>query len=96
MRTQKEIQEMVKKRNITMKTRRFFLKSIGLGAVALTFAPSLRAKEQSLKRPNIVFIMSDDHASHAISAYGSKINRTPQIDQQHLFTKPSGYLDWQV
>jgi arylsulfatase A-like enzyme len=31
--------------------------------------------------PNILFIMSDDHASHAISAYGSAINRTPQIDR---------------
>ncbi len=33
------------------------------------------------KRPNIVFILSDDHASHAISAYGSKINTTPSIDR---------------
>jgi arylsulfatase A-like enzyme len=32
-------------------------------------------------RPNIIFIMSDDHASHAISAYGSKINRTPHLDR---------------
>lgn len=32
-------------------------------------------------RPNILFIMSDDHASHAISAYGSKINKTPNIDR---------------
>ncbi|MDI9638913.1 sulfatase [Kamptonema cortianum] len=32
-------------------------------------------------RPNIVFIFSDDHASHAISAYGSRINQTPHIDQ---------------
>lgn len=32
-------------------------------------------------RPNILFIMSDDHAAHAISAYGSKINRTPNIDR---------------
>lgn len=34
-----------------------------------------------MKRPNILFIMSDDHASHAISAYGSKINKTPNIDR---------------
>ncbi|WP_129664076.1 sulfatase [Phytoactinopolyspora endophytica] len=34
-----------------------------------------------MDRPNIVFIMSDDHASHAISAYGSRINSTPQIDR---------------
>ena len=31
--------------------------------------------------PNILFIMSDDHASHAISAYGSRINTTPHIDR---------------
>ena len=32
-------------------------------------------------RPNILFIMSDDHAAHAISAYGSRINATPRIDR---------------
>jgi len=32
-------------------------------------------------RPNFVFVMSDDHAAHAISAYGSRINRTPQLDR---------------
>lgn len=33
------------------------------------------------QRPNIVFIMSDDHAAQAISAYGSRINKTPNIDR---------------
>ncbi len=33
------------------------------------------------QRPNILFIMSDDHASHAISAYGSKVNQTPNLDR---------------
>src|SRR5205807_9261365 len=32
-------------------------------------------------RPNIVYVMADDHAAHAISAYGSRINRTPNIDR---------------
>ena len=32
-------------------------------------------------RPNILFIMSDDHAAHAISAYGSRVNQTPNIDR---------------
>ncbi|MEX0744622.1 MAG: sulfatase [Phycisphaeraceae bacterium] len=32
-------------------------------------------------RPNILFIMSDDHAAHAISAYGSRINATANIDR---------------
>jgi len=33
------------------------------------------------KKPNVVFIFSDDHATQAISAYGSKINHTPNIDR---------------
>ncbi|MCY4064318.1 MAG: sulfatase [Chloroflexi bacterium] len=33
------------------------------------------------ERPNILFIMSDDHASHAISCYGSRINQTPNLDR---------------
>ena len=32
-------------------------------------------------RPNILFIMSDDHAAHAIGAYGSRVNQTPNIDR---------------
>ncbi|MFW6172020.1 MAG: sulfatase-like hydrolase/transferase, partial [Planctomycetota bacterium] len=35
------------------------------------------------ERPNIIFIMSDDHAAHAIGAYGSRLaalNPTPVID----------------
>ena len=32
-------------------------------------------------RPNIIFIMSDDHAAHAISAYGSQVNQTPNLDR---------------
>ncbi|MFO0923891.1 MAG: sulfatase [Pirellulales bacterium] len=32
-------------------------------------------------RPNIIFVFSDDHAQHAISAYGSKVNQTPHLDR---------------
>lgn len=32
-------------------------------------------------RPNIVLILTDDHASHAVGAYGSAVNRTPRIDE---------------
>lgn len=31
--------------------------------------------------PNIIFIMADDHAAQAVSAYGSIINTTPNIDR---------------
>lgn len=41
--------------------------------------------------PNIIFIMSDDHAYQAISAYGQGLNSTPNIDriaqEGALFTK---------
>ncbi|HVV04143.1 MAG TPA: sulfatase [Puia sp.] len=33
------------------------------------------------RRPNIIFIISDDHAYQAISAYGSKLAQTPNIDR---------------
>ncbi len=33
------------------------------------------------KKPNIIFIMTDDHARQAISAYGSYRNETPNIDR---------------
>ena len=36
---------------------------------------------KKLKRPNILFIMSDDHAYQAIGAYGSKLIETPNIDR---------------
>lgn len=39
------------------------------------------AGNQSMQRPNIIFIMSDDHATNAISSYGNSINSTPNIDR---------------
>ncbi|MGZ0170691.1 MAG: sulfatase-like hydrolase/transferase [Planctomycetales bacterium] len=33
------------------------------------------------ERPNIVFIFTDDYACQSIGAYGSKINKTPNIDR---------------
>ena len=33
------------------------------------------------KRPNILLILTDDHAAHAIGAYGSVVNATPRIDE---------------
>lgn len=35
----------------------------------------------SSRRPNIVFIFSDDHALRTIGAYGSGLNKTPNIDR---------------
>ncbi|NVJ64492.1 MAG: sulfatase [Flavobacteriaceae bacterium] len=38
-------------------------------------------KSTSNSRPNIIFIMSDDHAYQAISAYDNKLIETPNIDR---------------
>ncbi|WP_020529450.1 sulfatase family protein [Flexithrix dorotheae] len=38
-------------------------------------------KQVTQKPPNILFIFTDDHALQAISAYGSNINQTPNIDR---------------
>jgi arylsulfatase A-like enzyme len=32
-------------------------------------------------RPNILYIMADDHAAHALSCYSSRINQTPNLDK---------------
>ncbi len=48
-------------------------------AIALTMGFGIHAATPS--RPNILFIMTDDHAAQAISAYGSRINQTPQLDK---------------
>ncbi len=40
--------------------------------------------KQHKQQPNIIFIMSDDHAAHAIGAYGgrlSKLGMTPNLDE---------------
>jgi arylsulfatase A-like enzyme len=54
-----------------------------LGAVSpLLGLPLLEGcARESHGPPNILFIFSDDHACQAISAYGSRINQTPNIDR---------------
>ncbi len=56
--------------------------------IAISFQSCKEEKKEivvnSKKRPNIVFIMADDHAKQAISAYGhpvSKLAPTPNIDR---------------
>jgi arylsulfatase A-like enzyme len=48
-----------------------------LAVALLAPPPSVLAAD----RPNIIFIMSDDHAAHAIGAYGSRVNATPHLDR---------------
>ena len=49
--------------------------------LGLTFALSLAADAPAAKRPNILFIFTDDHCEQAISAYGSDRIKTPHLDR---------------
>jgi arylsulfatase A-like enzyme len=77
--------------------RREFVSTLGLASLAAPFircgSSARKARDASTsnidgagydggsRRPNIVFIMSDDHGSQAVSCYGRGLNHTPRIDQ---------------
>jgi arylsulfatase A-like enzyme len=67
--------------------RRDFLKSAGLGAASFALGGCVSSLQKGTvggKRPNILFIMSDDHAAPAISAYKgflSGVAKTPNLDR---------------
>lgn len=54
-----------------------FMKALAIVVVAGCAGQSFAKSDQ----PNIVFIFSDDHAYQAISAYGSRLAKTPNIDR---------------
>ncbi len=56
------------------------MKRITLTLILFTACAALTAQPKA-KRPNIVIILSDDHAYQTISAYGSKFMQTPNIDR---------------
>lgn len=67
---------------ITFPTRSFFISAL-LFFVCINislFAQSGKSTDRT-KRPNIVIIVSDDHAYQAISAYGGGLMQTPNIDR---------------
>jgi len=67
--------------------RRYFLKAAGLGAASLALGGCVSSLQKGTvvgKRPNILFIMSDDHAAPAISAYKgflASVAKTPNLDR---------------
>ena len=52
-----------------------------LALMCVAAADVVQPTTATADRPNILFIMSDDHAAHAISAYGSRVNQTPHLDR---------------
>lgn len=62
--------------------RREFLKNAALVSAGLSMSGLLSScMQQKKKRPNILFIMSDDHAYQALSAYDNTLMETPNIDR---------------
>ena len=52
--------------------------------VAVCFRAMAASTERAQDSPNIIFIMSDDHAAHAIGAYGGRLadlDLTPNLDR---------------
>lgn len=69
-----------------MSTRRDFIRNCVLASAAVAVNETVTgcrfsAPPERSGPPNIVFIFSDDHTTQAIGAYGSRINRTPNIDR---------------
>ena len=61
--------------------RRRFLSILGGGAAALSALGVQGQTPHPRKKPNILFIFSDDHALRTIGAYGSGFHKTPNIDR---------------
>ncbi|MCK4645194.1 MAG: arylsulfatase [Candidatus Aminicenantes bacterium] len=61
-------------------TRRTFLKTAGLGAVALSL-PQFEFCKKTGQRPNVIFILADDLGYGELGCYGQEKIRTPNIDK---------------
>jgi len=60
---------------------RNLLKSIIILILGIVLFSCTTSTKEDNQRPNIIYIMSDDHAYQAISAYGYGLNETPNIDR---------------
>ena len=81
--------------NETHQTTTPIMKNLLLAVTGILFLLPIttEAQKSKKKKPNIIFIMSDDHAYQAISAYDDKLIQTPNIDrlakEGMLFTNAS-------
>ena len=68
---------------MTTQTRRQFLKALGMGAAALA-APglgrALAAGTSPARKPNVLFIYTDDQREDTVSALGNPNIKTPNLD----------------
>lgn len=52
-----------------------------VAAVAVAGCAGHGQNKEESRRPNIIFMMTDDHTSQAMSCYGSNLIRTPNMDR---------------
>ncbi|MBB3840146.1 arylsulfatase A-like enzyme [Runella defluvii] len=64
-----------------MKKFTISIATVAIIAIGMFSFKQATKKTQEGRRPNIVFIMSDDHAYQAISAYSNRLTQTPNIDR---------------
>jgi len=68
------------------KSRRDFLKAMGLGAATLAMqgcasTSKLISCKASENKPNIIFVLADDLGWAELGCYGNKFNETPNLDK---------------
>lgn len=64
-----------------MAKRKIVIQGLGLLFIMSFFMIGCTQSAEKAERPNIIFIMTDDHTIQAMSAYGSIINQTPNMDR---------------
>ena len=70
-----------------MKNRQILLKSLTIVAVISSLLMASKLSAQSAKsnkssvRPNIIFILTDDHRADALGYVGNKLAHTPEMDK---------------
>ena len=69
---------MASKRDVT---RRGFLRAISLGAAAVAAPSSVLAAPAGRKKPNVVFILTDDQGYGDLGCHGNTVIKTPNIDK---------------
>jgi arylsulfatase A-like enzyme len=81
---------------MTRLNRRDFIKSVGVGGMAMVFPRMSQAGTRSLAgtRPNIILIMTDDQGYGELACHGNPVIKTPNLDQ--LYKESVRFTDFQV